>query len=99
MSKLIYVIMKLKPVYDEGYQYELVMPDGTSISDGILQIAPNWVSVEDKLPEAGTEILICDRVPRFSIAIYDAGEFFYGGTNMTRFVTHWMPLPEPPEAE
>ena len=59
-----------------------------------------WIAVKDQLPtEAGT-YLICavehGLLPRVSIAKY--GTHFYMTGRMAYWeVTHWMPLPNPPE--
>ena len=64
--------------------------------------APEWISVKDGLPEFGDTIVI-----RFGdktdIATYWRGEVcphwrgqWYGTIDLGS-VTHWMPLPEPPE--
>ena len=65
--------------------------------------APQWISVEDRLPEIDQEVLI-----RTNEGLYDIAQF----TGADRFwtlernpsawvtatgVTHWMPLPEPPK--
>jgi len=51
-----------------------------------------WISVEDKLPEKGTGFVITQN----GYAMYLKGEWnLYTGAGD---ITHWMPLPEPPEA-
>ncbi len=61
-----------------------------------------WISVEDRLPEEGHEVLgaylLEDSEHCQSVLLFARGEFmteydgeFYG------IVTHWMPLPEPPK--
>lgn len=61
-----------------------------------------WISVKDRLPEEGVPVLVC-RLIMTSVkyqqeAVYieedwQDGIYFYGISN----VTHWMPLPEPPD--
>lgn len=50
-----------------------------------------WVSVEERLPEASKFVLFCNR---------DRQRFAGYGTLINslpgREITHWMPLPEPP---
>ena len=43
-----------------------------------------WISVKDKMPEDGKEVLFSDGISMIAYA---------------QDVTHWMPLPEPPEEE
>ena len=60
-----------------------------------------WISVEDELPEKGVAVLICTqwrtiytcRLP--VILAMNSRE----DSDLTKHerVTHWMPLPEPPE--
>ena len=55
-----------------------------------------WISVSDRLPEKGADILVwCGWVIS---AMYDGKSTFYteDGTNPIYQVTHWMPLPQPP---
>ena len=69
-----------------------------------------WISVKDRLPEIGVEVLICDvscsngyrdiwSLERDEV--YDDigwndknGDWYYLDD-----VTHWMPLPKPPKEE
>ena len=63
-----------------------------------------WISVEERLPEKGTNVITA----RWSTACLDNPKllvdvaYFSGGTFQhleAQFVfepTHWMPLPEPP---
>ena len=57
-----------------------------------------WISVKDRLPENDSCILIYDG--DVGICIYYKGKFQDFDENgypfEKRYVTHWMPLPEPP---
>lgn len=82
----------------------LVMPTEAEPQDG------GWVSVEDRLPEIGEEVIVyvpnSNRNKVTSLAMYiryeGATEFHwdnqYGGSNihLQNAVTHWQPLPKPP---
>ena len=68
-----------------------------------------WISVKDRLPEAGSRVLVFDETseefdlwslePRESewcpIGWYDSAGWFRRGDE----ITHWMPLPEPPKED
>lgn len=50
----------------------------------------NWISVKDRLPEHNTYVLVTDGSEVHRSKVWE--EFFDMGP-----VTHWMPLPKPPE--
>jgi hypothetical protein len=57
-----------------------------------------WVSVEDKLPETGQKVLTCDSSKRVFYCVKMENNFKVHYTVWDHSgVTHWMPLPEPPE--
>lgn len=70
---------------------------------------PRWIPVEERLPEVGEKVLIChSHEGHKSISICSLRKSFLrddelGGfiawSAYTKNVTHWMPLPEPPERE
>lgn len=67
---------------------------------------PNeWVSVEDRLPTPGERVIATDEqfVGEGYIDSccrwYRYGGFEWRFFDIERDVTHWMPLPEPPEGE
>lgn len=58
----------------------------------------NWISVEDRLPEFGESILAWDNsVECICFGWYSKDHGFTETTRFIKEVTHWMPLPEPPE--
>ena len=62
-----------------------------------------WISVKDRLPEDDATYLVYGR-NGYGIVFavyYGDGEWLTCDdlTNITRFVTHWMPLPMPPKEE
>jgi hypothetical protein len=63
---------------------------------GYQAAAPQWISVKDRLPEKGDRVLISyhDGV---SIGSYHRNDDWHVIGIILRSVTHWMPLPKPPE--
>lgn len=65
----------------------------------------NWISVNDRLPEEGEEVLVVlksDRVFYYIAELtINAPYPFWWSQDRGLFtldeITHWMPLPEPPE--
>ena len=64
-----------------------------------------WISVDDKLPEAtfgvnGEDFIIIFNGECVQVSYFDGAGFCHVDDNVyyyIRSVTHWMPLPEPPE--
>ena len=61
-----------------------------------------WISVEERVPEDVRDYLVVTDEGNIHKAVF-TGDFWYNSdtTNKIRDgeVTHWMPLPEPPEVE
>ena len=58
-----------------------------------LREAQRWISVQEQLPPVNTAVLTRWRGETFSVDwMFPSGEWTTGA-----FVTHWMPLPEPPK--
>lgn len=65
--------------------------------------APKWVSVEDRLPSIGIDVLVIDEYGGIYTGQYcDNGTWdlllAYWGDGFTD-VTHWMPLPDAPNMD
>lgn len=64
-----------------------------------------WISVKDKLPEEDQTVVFVEKNGSFPcLGIYNTyngiGEWYipaYDDAASSEFVTHWMPLPEPPK--
>ena len=58
-----------------------------------------WISVEDKLPQEKVRVLLFDNggFGIMSGRLGSAGWYLEGDLDKYANVTHWMPLPEPPE--
>lgn len=58
----------------------------------------DWISVNDRLPDEGVEILYYFEITGVSVGMFERPNIFYGRSGfLTGDVTHWMPLPEPPK--
>ena len=64
----------------------------------------NWINVEDRLPDMHQYVLIWttdyDDEPIANLAHWNGEDegFLVNGGHRDNDVTHWMPLPEPPDA-
>lgn len=61
-----------------------------------------WISVKDRLPEDDAHYLVwvSDACTVERAMYYGDGEWLTEELdNLTRYVTHWMPMPEPPKEE
>lgn len=57
----------------------------------------SWISVKKKLPEENVDVLVYYNNKKIAVDFfYISG--FYDETEQTK-VTHWMPLPNPPEGK
>lgn len=62
-----------------------------------------WISVEDRLPENEQMVLTIDTVGEMQVCFYETAwegifQQFHGLVKIYN-ITHWMPLPEPPETK
>ena len=62
-----------------------------------------WYSTKSCLPDLATPVIVCRRKADGSVSV-EAGSRMPDGWwkifgSRTRCVTHWMPMPEPPEVE
>ena len=60
-----------------------------------------WISVEERLPEGRVTVLIYSRVEGIQPAsyLYKDSEWIGADDDDLFVVTHWMPLPAPPEGQ
>lgn len=90
----------------EGHVVNLMQPGGAEaladhlIANGVT--VQEWISVEDRLPEDDASYLVwASDCGESEVALYYGdGEWLTEDLeNLTRFVTHWMPLPEHPKED
>ena len=60
---------------------------------------PQWIPVKERLPSNGDFVLVADSRESYANCFgFDCGWWYIDGYRMSlEEVTHWMPLPEPPE--
>ena len=56
-----------------------------------------WISVKDKLPPKGINVIVCTTSRNIAIDYRYGNSEDVGRTEFRYSVTHWMPLPEPPK--
>lgn len=69
-----------------------------TLADSYKAEIPCWIPITDRLPESGQRVIVCRKDGRVEQGVYLGvnGWWKVYGTN-TKSVTHWMPMPEPPE--
>ena len=63
-----------------------------------LREQPRWISVDERLPEDGVDVLT-RRAVGMSVEAHCGWGWTEDGYHTKWRVTHWMPLPEAPEVE
>ena len=70
-----------------------------------LEAAQRWIPVSERLPQIGVRVLFYNNfIKNIHKGWYSGDEWtsdigiFYNGDKLKR-ITHWMPLPEPPEVQ
>lgn len=99
----------IKPTHDNPSVRVVVDVDDIERLPAI-DAVPRWISVEERLPEKLngnyqlylTKEVIgfggeCIHIGRFKIYKFDGRRTFFDGSIFRDDITHWMPLPEPPE--
>lgn len=90
------------PIYRKGYKHGYSAGVTATFNPKL-----RWVSVKDKLPEVDKQVLAYGLEPSnihddglpYKTAIYDGEDWISDHFCESSFVevTHWMPLPEPPQ--
>lgn len=71
----------------------------TASNEVIAKSKPKWIPVTERLPDHRTTCLIADDGSVVVGWRNLVGEWYDVTGDRLKYVTHWMPLPEPPESE
>ncbi len=88
----------IKRAKEEPSIYDLVdTPEFLSYCPTV-NLAGQWISVKDRLPESsGSYIVYSGKSGTVFTAHFWARDNRWSGRSLNLTITHWMPLPEPPE--
>ena len=78
-----------------------LIANGVTVQDGKdANVPTKWISVNDRLPEFGEKVIVCD-VDEDYVSAWEYRRNWYGdGISWDKdSVTHWMPLAQPPKVE
>lgn len=70
-------------------------------AEWISEKVPKWIPVTERFPKFGVRALCKCRANIYEVLTWTAEGWEYDPQHiyMSGFVTHWMPLPEPPKEE
>ena len=82
-------------------QYKLYLQDAINDLRSAHEKEPKWIPVTERLPEFGARVICKCRANIYEVLTWtvDGWEHDPQHVYMSGFVTHWMPLPEPPKEE
>ena len=78
---------KLFVVDDNVEQAEYLIEHGVTVQE--------WISVDDRLPKNSDNVLVCHNNGLVTTNAWLGSNWWFN--NERNQITHWMPLPEPPE--
>ena len=111
-EELVQMYRDLCEIFDEEYEKRrLITPQNTAekMTAKGYRKQSEWISVDERFPEEGDEIILCTEdgiVGAGRFFFLGEGHYFrwiagegsdFDDDFVETNVTHWMPLPEPPE--
>lgn len=60
---------------------------------------PHWISVDDELPKDSGDVLVLTKGGKMLVTLgtYEEGEWVWCFYSPKDYITHWIPLPQPPK--
>ena len=93
----------LLDAYNADWHGDYFYDNSDAVCDAVvffMENRPRWISVEERLPEPDTDVLTRRSIGTMDVEVYHEDEVSWTWDGYSKgFVTHWMPLPEPPEVE
>lgn len=91
------------PYRDEGECTSTLAKGALAYIQQLEAQAPRWISVKERLPEKKQRVMVYTVQGAYRIGVFsfvgDKGAVWFKCDKSCITVTHWMPLPEPPEEE
>ena len=87
---------------EEIHCWGKVMKDALIYIQHLEAAQPKWISVEERLPWMNQKVLVSDGSIVTEAHYNGRGEWIHNGHDMEIggvIVTHWMPMPQPPEED
>lgn len=98
VNPIIRNLTAMKSVYDAISLDGMIKAlEEAPIIDAAEVLRSQWISVKDKLPEKFEPVIVCREDGKVEQGYKDVGDWWKVYGTRTKRVTHWMPLPEPPE--
>ena len=99
-EKLIELLIYAKDLSSIEREVDFLLANGVTFAKDT-DVPSKWISVEDGMPEPMVWVLCACRANIIEVLRYDRNIDGWGTAGLNRgymksFVTHWMPLPEPP---
>ena len=89
--------------FDEAKSDVMQVIDEQKTVDAAEVLRDQWFSVEDRLPEVFRPVIVCREKVKGEYVVEqgykDVVDWWKVYGTRTKKVTHWMPLPDPPEED
>ena len=98
-GEIMQAVMRVGVDVDKDELIKALAYDREQYQKGYRDGQPQWISVKERLPEMEGKYIVCTAKGSVYCAKFSTrhGPCFH--TDLYTHITHWMPLPEPPEEE